>query len=145
VREVLASTGRLTKPDDLARVAEGDNAVAAILQRAGREVGRAIATATTILDPSRVVVSGEGVRLGEHYLAALRDGLNEQTTKEVTTEVVIEPWGDEAWARGAATLVLRELFHPAHLRDGTAPSGSSATRSTPATTRSVARSSQGGR
>jgi len=32
-------------------------------------------------------------------------------------EVVIEPWGDEAWARGAASLVLRELFHPAHLRD----------------------------
>jgi len=145
VREVLASTGRLTKPDDLARVAEADNAVAAILQRAGREVGRAIATATTILDPGRVVVSGEGVRLGEHYLAALRDGLNEQTTKEVTTEVVIEPWGDEAWARGAATLVLRELFHPAHLRDGTAPSGGSAARSTPATTSSLARSSQGGR
>jgi hypothetical protein len=25
-------------------------------------------------------------------------------------DVVIQPWGDQAWAIGAATLVLRELF-----------------------------------
>jgi N-acetylglucosamine repressor len=144
VRQVLASTGRLVKPGDLARVADLEPAVAAILERAGRLVGRAIATATTLLDPSRVIVSGEGVRLGEHYLAALREGLRERETKEVSSEVVIEPWGDEAWARGAATLVLRELFHPAHLRDGDAPPVEQAARSA-STTRSVVRSSHGGR
>jgi hypothetical protein len=25
-------------------------------------------------------------------------------------DIVIQPWGDRAWAIGAATLVLRELF-----------------------------------
>jgi predicted NBD/HSP70 family sugar kinase len=144
VREVLASTGRLVKPGDLARVADVDPEVAAILDRAGRLVGQAIASASTILNPGRVVVSGEGVRLGEHYLAALRDGLQERDTKEGSLEVVIEPWGDEAWARGAATLVLRELFHPAHLRDGDAPSVEPAARPS-ITTRSVVRSSHGGR
>jgi predicted NBD/HSP70 family sugar kinase len=144
VREVLASTGRLVKPADLARVASAEPEVAAILERAGRLVGQAIATATTILDPDRVVVSGEGVRLGEHYLAALRAGLAEGATKEVNTEVVIEKWGDEAWARGAATLVLRELFHPAHLRDGDARSAEPAARPTTGSTRQFVRSSLGG-
>jgi hypothetical protein len=27
-------------------------------------------------------------------------------------EFSIEPWGDEMWARGAASLVLRDLFEP---------------------------------
>lgn len=143
IREVLASTGRLVKPADLTRLADADPEIAAILERAGRLVGRAIATATTILDPARVVVSGEGVRLGEHYLAALRDGLRERAAKQVSTEVVIEQWGDEAWARGAATLVLRELFHPAHLRDGDAPSAEAKARPTTAT-RPLVRSNQGG-
>lgn len=145
VREVLASSGRLVQPANLARVAEADAAVAAILARAGRLVGQAVATAATLLDPARVIVSGEGVRLGEHYLAALRDGLRERSTKEVTTEVVIEQWGDEAWARGAATLVLRELFHPAHLRDGESGSDEPAARSIAGNTRSLVRSSHGGR
>ena len=28
-------------------------------------------------------------------------------------ELVVEPWDDEAWARGAASLLLGELFQPA--------------------------------
>ena len=32
-------------------------------------------------------------------------------------ELVVEPWDDEAWARGAASLLLGELFQPA-LRPG---------------------------
>jgi predicted NBD/HSP70 family sugar kinase len=117
VREVLASTGRLVQPGDLAAMAARDPQIAASLARAGRLVGRAIAGVITVLDPGRVVVSGEGVRLGPHYLDAIRAGIAEREQKEVATEVVIEPWGDEAWARGAATLVLRELFQPARLRD----------------------------
>lgn len=144
VREALTVTGRLIKAADLGAAAVGDPAVAAILERAGRLVGRAIANAITILDPSRVIVSGEGVRLGEPYLAALRDAIHERASKEVDTEVFIEQWGDEAWARGAATLVLRELFNPAHLRDGEPTAVDSATQTSPGT-RILASSTQGGR
>jgi predicted NBD/HSP70 family sugar kinase len=121
VREILASTGRLTQPADIAALAARDSDVAGMLGRAGRHVGHAVASITTVLDPQRVVISGEGVRLGERYLAPMRAELSEREQKEVPTEIVIEPWGDEAWARGAATLVLRELFHPAHLRDEVVP------------------------
>ena len=31
--------------------------------------------------------------------------------------LVVEPWGDDIWARGAAGLMLEELFHPTLYRD----------------------------
>ena len=120
VREVLAVTGRLVTPDDLAGLAEQDPRVAALLERAGSLVGDAIRTVIQMLDPQRIVVSGEGVRLGPRYLDPLQAAA--AAGPSTTSDLVIEPWGDEAWARGAATLVLREFFHPAHLRDEPRPS-----------------------
>jgi N-acetylglucosamine repressor len=143
IREVLAVTSHLLKPTEVAARAARDEKVADILDRAGRHVGRAIAAMSTVLDPQRIVISGEGVRLGDRYLDAIRTELATSEHKEVPTEVVIEPWGDEQWARGAATLVLRELFHPAHLRDEATPLQTSSD-SGHAPTPSAARAGRGG-
>ena len=143
VREIVASTGRLVQPAEIAAFADRDPDVAEILARAGRHVGRSVAAITTVLDPQRVVISGEGVRLGDHFLAAVRAELIEREQKEVPTEIVIEPWGDEAWARGAATLVLREVFHPAHLRDEETATSARSERVNPIPTK-TARSGRGG-
>ena len=105
-------------------------------------MGRAVAAVAAVLDPERIVISGEGVRLGEHYVEAIRSELIEREQKEAARTIVIEPWGDEAWARGAASLVLRELFHPAHLRDEATSSPSSTDRVT-TTTRTAARAGRG--
>lgn len=144
VREVLASTGRLVQPADIAVLAARDPEIAGIVERAGHHVGRAVAGIATVLDPQRVVISGEGVRLGEHYVDAIRSEFMEHEREERSIEVVIEPWGDEAWARGAASLVLRELFHPAHLRDEATSSPSSTERVT-TNTRTAARAGRGDR
>jgi predicted NBD/HSP70 family sugar kinase len=144
VREILASTGRLVTPVDIAMLATRDPDVAAIVERAGRHIGRAIASVAAVIDPQRVVISGEGVRLGAHYVDAIRTELIEREQKEEPTEVVIEPWGDEAWARGAASLVLRELFHPAHLRDESTSTPSTTERVSPST-RTLARGGRGDR
>jgi predicted NBD/HSP70 family sugar kinase len=127
VREVLGATGRLIPPEGMARAADDDERIAAILRRAGLLVGTAVGNAVTLLDPQRVVVSGEGVRLGHHYIDGIRDGVTASLLPEAEPELVFEPWGDEAWARGAASLVLRELFTPAYLRDERHPAGSRST------------------
>lgn len=144
VREILSTTGRLTQPADVAGLAARDPDVAEILQRAGGYVGRAVRGIAMVVDPQRIVISGEGVRLGYHYINAIRAELEESEQKEVAADVVIEPWGDEAWARGAATLVLRELFHPAHLRDDGMPPAVASER-VGATTNLAARSGRGDR
>lgn len=125
IRDVEAATGHVFGPEELALAAANDKRVAEILASAGRLAGLAIVNAATVLDPERVIVSGEGVRLGPAYFEPLSEAVSERTcwkeasAKGVTGGLVpiVEPWGDDAWARGAATLVLRELFHPAHLRD----------------------------
>jgi predicted NBD/HSP70 family sugar kinase len=127
IREIVATTGRLLATHEVAEAAAMDGRVASILARAGKAVGGAIAAATRVLDPQRVIVSGEGVRLGPAYLEALRTAFEDRLPRPGEPELVVEPWGDEAWARGAATLVLRELFHPAHLRDEAAPPASQLT------------------
>ena len=127
VRDVHAVVGRIVGPQDLAALADDDERVADILAEAGRQVGGTVAAAITILDPQRVVVSGEGVRLGDRYLDGFRDGIRDHLGLDDEHDLVFEPWGDEAWARGAASLVLRELFHPAHLRGERPPAGSATT------------------
>lgn len=118
VREVLAATGHLVAASDLGSLAGRDRRVAHILGHAGGLVGRAVANVATVLDPERVIVSGEGVRLGAAFLGPLAAQFEEGVSgRHRELELVTEPLGDEAWARGAATLVLRELFHPAHVRD----------------------------
>lgn len=124
VREVLAATGQLLAPEDIGARAAHDPRVARILADAGLLVGRTVANVAILTDPQRVVVSGEGVRLGPCFLDGLLQGFSDRQLDDDRVELVVEPWGDDAWARGAATLVLRELFHPAHLRDEASPSAS---------------------
>lgn len=122
VRQILAATQRLLQPGEVAAAAMEDERIAAIAATAGARVGLAVANVITLFDPEVVIVSGEGVRLGQVFLASLRAAI-EATHEDAALRpgVVVEPWGDEAWARGAAALVLRELFHPAHLRAGVTP------------------------
>ncbi len=64
----------------------------------------------TLLNPEALIICGEGTDLGKPYLdpvvAAVRDQTFADQGRHV--EVKIQSWGDEAWAVGAATLVLRE-------------------------------------
>ncbi len=116
--------------------------------RAARRRGRGVrrAAGRPSVAPSRPSRSGPrpaaGRRLGRRgpawtvHLDGLRDGFGERQLHRDPLELVVEPWGDEAWARGAASLVLRELFHPAHLRDerrhrALAPTGGRPNRSRP--------------
>jgi predicted NBD/HSP70 family sugar kinase len=148
VREVLAATGRLVQPAEIAALADRQPQVASILERAGAHVGGALAMVATVLDPQRIVISGEGVRLGPHYLDAIGAAFAAQQTQqqeEDLIDVVIEPWGDEAWARGAASLVLRELFQPAHLRDESTSTPSPFEWVTTTMTRNTARGGRGER
>lgn len=116
VERVRRETGRRVGIDELASAARQDPAVATVLADAGRAVGVAVRNVVSVLDPERIVISGEGVRLGHQYLDAIREQVVEGgVERQPIPEIVHEPWGDEAWARGAASLVLGELFHPAHL------------------------------
>jgi hypothetical protein len=64
-----------------------------------------------VIDPSVLVISGEGVdvwRFWEHgFSPALRTHLPQHRRD---LQVVLREWGDDTWARGAAALVFASPF-----------------------------------
>ncbi len=102
---------------------DGDAVAVEVVADAGRKLGLAVANMVTLLNPELVIVCGEGTELGATYLDPVVSAVCDQTFagQGRQVEVKIQRWGDEAWAVGAATLVLRESFSlPAPDRAGSA-------------------------
>lgn len=100
------------------RAQSGDRNLAAIFADAGRVLGLALSGMVSVLNPTLLLLSGEGTRFVDLMLPALLDTLADQCFDRYfdDLEVRVQPWGDDAWARGAAALVLDDFFHPADLR-----------------------------
>ena len=90
----------------------GDDLARKLLADSGRWLGTGIAGLINILNPQLVIIAGEGVEAGEWRFGPMREAIQEFTFNGLANdaEIYVEPSGDVAWARGAATLVLDELF-----------------------------------
>jgi N-acetylglucosamine repressor len=90
----------------------GNPAAQAVFANAGQVLGRSIANLINIFSPQKILISGEGARAGSFLFDPMCQavGTNVMPGLKADTEIQIDPWGDDAWARGAAGLVLRELF-----------------------------------
>ncbi len=112
-RRTSIALGRPVSSEELINLAaSGDHVVAQVLSEAGRQLGLALANLVTLLNPERLIVSGEGTRLGPLFFDPMRQAIRETAFAGLgaSLDVVVQRWGDDAWAIGAATLVLRELF-----------------------------------
>jgi len=98
----------------LDRAAAGDGDVRAIFERAGAAIGIAIANLINIFDPALVLLGGEGLRAGEALLGPARAAIPRHAFGRSREDIALEicPTTEADWARGAASLVLRELFRP---------------------------------
>lgn len=109
--------GELSKPvehiEELVALAEaGDAGAQRIFAQAGTLLGLYMAHLINIFDPEMIIIGGEGTRNGEWMFAPMRRAVTQYVMPGLghTAEIRIDPWGDDAWARGAASLVLGELF-----------------------------------
>ena len=96
------------------RTRADDPTVQRIFARAGQALGASIANLINIFDPALIVLTGEGIQAGDSLLTPMREAIPrnifgqpfDQSTLEVTSTDEI------AWARGAASLIFQEVFHP---------------------------------
>ncbi len=119
----LANSADISIASITAAADNGDSLAQQVLADAGRWLGIGIATLINILNPQCVIVAGEGVAAGKWRLDPMRVAIKAHTFNGLANEldIFIEPSGDETWARGAATLVLDELFKsPIHRDTGRA-------------------------
>lgn len=96
----------------LAAAGEENPQAQVVFARAGKFLGLGIANLINIFNPSHILISGEGIATGEWLFPAMRETVQIHVMPGLLhdSEIRIDTWGDDAWARGAAALVLRELF-----------------------------------
>lgn len=90
--------------------ADDDRAVA-IYREAGELLGRALAGVVHTLDPEAVVLMGEGIDAWPFWKPGFDAALSRHLVPaRRTVPVVVEPWSEDKWALGAASLVLGAPF-----------------------------------
>ena len=102
----------VTRTELITLIREGDEVARSVVENAGRRLGQAVANMMTILNPELLIICGEGTELGSAFIDPIVAAVREQTFGDLGrgVEVKVQQWGDEAWAVGAATQVLRESF-----------------------------------
>lgn len=106
----LSSVGSMNELIELGLA--GNTSALMIFANAGEILGRGISNLINLFNPALILISGEGVRVGKMFFEPMRVAIAEHTMPVLLsdTEVLIDPWGDDAWAIGAACLVLGEVF-----------------------------------
>ncbi|MGY1673451.1 ROK family protein [Geodermatophilus sp. SYSU D00710] len=115
--ERLAAAGDLTAADVASAAERGDPAARAVLARAGRLVGGALATLVSFYNPGLVVLGGGVVHAGDHVLATIRESVYRRSLPLATRTLRIElsALGERAGLAGAVHLALDNVFAPHRL------------------------------
>lgn len=93
------------------RAENGDPRYRKIFHQMGQYLGLGIANLVNLINPERVVVCEGAVICSHLYGESLRATIREMVIAPLQDnfDLMIHHWGDEVWARGAASLVLQEL------------------------------------
>ncbi len=100
-----------TQHDLVEAVRRGDEIAARVFSEAAGQVGRAVASAAIILDPSAIVLGGEVSVLGELIVAPVRRSIETMLTPGFPRkiEVMAGQLGELGAVRGAVALVLPQI------------------------------------
>jgi predicted NBD/HSP70 family sugar kinase len=94
---------------ELARA--GDEAALRALRDAGTALGVLLSTVVTLVDPERIVLTGDGLPVYDlartEVDAAFRAGLRPY---DVETTIIVQPFEFSEWARAAGVLAVRRLL-----------------------------------
>jgi predicted NBD/HSP70 family sugar kinase len=109
----VGNTGELTIAQVAAAAEHGDELSRQVLSQAGHYLGRGIATLMTVINPRLVIISGEGVEAGHWRFDPMMRAIESSVFPDINAEIIFapEPLDDTRWARGAACVVLGEIFN----------------------------------
>ncbi len=102
----------LTITKVLEKARQGEAPALEAFSRAGYVLGLGLANLINLFNPEMVLLSGEGAVAGELLFASMHRTLRKHAFSRLAQNLLIETatTGDESWARGAASLVLRQFF-----------------------------------
>ena len=91
---------------------EGNPILKGLFRRAGEVLGLGISGLIQVFNPEKIMIAGEGVRAGDLLFKPMHEAIGANTSREMleSLQIIIQKWEDTDWARGAASLVLQELY-----------------------------------
>jgi len=100
--------------DVLALLAQGDQAAAAAVRRAGRDIGEVLATCVSLLNPSVIVIGGSLAHGAPSLLAGVREVIYARSLPLATGHLLVVPsaTGEHAGVHGAAAMVIQQFLAP---------------------------------
>ncbi len=104
---------RHRKVEELAaRAQAGDERLRAIFVRMGTHLGRALANLCGIVDPQRIIFSGPNIISAGMWMEPMQEALfaNVRAPMKGRVDFILADRDDAFWARGAAALMLHQLY-----------------------------------
>jgi predicted NBD/HSP70 family sugar kinase len=99
--------------NDLAdRAASGDDAARRIISGHGEKLGLGLSHVVNLVNPEKIIIAVESAR----YASLLEPSLRETTAANsfkahwATTKLIFHTLDEQLWARGAAALMLRDIY-----------------------------------
>lgn len=100
-----------TKDDLNAAARAGDPGATELFAWAGERLGGTLSSLVHLLDPELLVLSGEGVDVWEYWEPGFTRALRAHLPRHRRDlRIVVRDWGEDTWARGAASLVFASPF-----------------------------------
>jgi len=98
--------------EDIIQQAETHPELKQKLTQSGELLGVGLANVINILSPELVIVSGEGIDVGDYRVQPMLESMKRHTFQGLLddVDVVVVPTDDKVWARGAANLVISKVF-----------------------------------
>lgn len=99
--------------DVLEELERGNENLNSLYHKAGTVLGIGLRNLITIFNPKLIILTGKGTQAGERLFGPMfssMESLRSGKFGSYKTEIVINDWTEEDWARGAGTLVLQEIY-----------------------------------
>jgi predicted NBD/HSP70 family sugar kinase len=108
---LIGASAGMSQLQELAE--SGNPGAIGIFGDAGRLLGQHVANLVNVLGPALVLVSGEGSQRWHLWSDAFELSFRATLTRPFApVSVELDPWDDDRWAQGAASLVLRAGLVP---------------------------------
>lgn len=104
---------RTDLPSALAAAADaGNDKALALIEHQGQKLGAGIAHVINLINPEKIIIALESARYCELVAPALKASAaaNSFRAHFATTELIFHTLDDQLWARGAAALMLRDIY-----------------------------------
>ncbi len=105
--------GRITYEDVVRAAQNGADVLRQLFVRAGRILGIGISHLIILFNPTKIIITGKGMRAGELFFDVMYSTLENYLSAKFgrrTTQIMVQQWTEQDWARGAGALVLQELY-----------------------------------